>query len=70
MFRSYDHLQAEIYFRLKMVIRPTHVAVTESNIQNSVALDGNPELDLVHATGCKQATLRMFKFSVEIWQTP
>jgi hypothetical protein len=35
MFRSYDHLQAEIYTwilfsnRLKMVIRPKHVAVTE-----------------------------------------
>jgi hypothetical protein len=29
MFRSYDHLQTEIYFRLKMVIRPKHVAVIE-----------------------------------------
>jgi hypothetical protein len=28
-----------------MVIRPKHVAVTELNIQNSVALDGNPEPD-------------------------
>jgi hypothetical protein len=28
------------------------------NIQTSVALDGNPEPDLVHATGCKQPTLR------------
>jgi hypothetical protein len=27
------------------------------NIQTSVALDGNPEPDLVHATGCKQPTL-------------
>jgi hypothetical protein len=27
------------------------------NIKNSVALDGNPEPDLVHATGCKQPTL-------------
>jgi hypothetical protein len=43
MFRSYDHLQAEIYIY---------------NIQTSVALDGNPEPDLVHATGCKQLTLR------------
>jgi hypothetical protein len=41
-----------------MVIRPKHVAVTEQNIQTSVALDGNPEPDLVHATGCKQPTLR------------
>jgi hypothetical protein len=40
-----------------MVIRPKHVAVTELNIQISVALDGNPELDLVHATGCNQPTL-------------
>jgi hypothetical protein len=30
MFRSYDH---------------QHVAVTEQNIQTSVALDGNPEPD-------------------------
>jgi hypothetical protein len=29
-----------------MVIRPKHVAVTEQNIQTSVALDGNPEPDL------------------------
>jgi hypothetical protein len=28
---------------LKMVIRPKHMAVTEQNIQNGVALDGNPE---------------------------
>jgi hypothetical protein len=28
-------------------------------MQNSVALDGNPEPDLVHATGCKQPTLRL-----------
>jgi hypothetical protein len=33
-----------------MVIRPKHVAVTEQNIQTSVALDRNPEPDLVHAT--------------------
>jgi hypothetical protein len=26
--------------------------------KNSVALDGNPEPDLVHATGCKQPTLK------------
>jgi hypothetical protein len=25
---------------------------------NSVALDGNPEPDLVHATGCKQPSLK------------
>jgi hypothetical protein len=29
-----------------MAKRPKHVAVTEWNIQNSVALDGNPEPDL------------------------
>jgi hypothetical protein len=45
MFGSYEHLQAEIYINI--------------NIQNSVALDGNPEPGLVHATGCKQPTLRM-----------
>jgi hypothetical protein len=50
MFGSYDHPQAEIYtyniyFRLKMVTKPKHVAVTEWNIQTSVALDGNPESD-------------------------
>jgi hypothetical protein len=28
------------------------------NIQTSVALDGNSEPDLVHATECKQPTLR------------
>jgi hypothetical protein len=28
------------------------------HVQTSVALDGNPEPDLVHATGCKQPTLR------------
>jgi hypothetical protein len=28
------------------------------NIQTSVALDGNPEPDLVHAAGCKQPTLK------------
>jgi hypothetical protein len=27
-------------------------------MQTSVALDGNPEPDLVQATGCKQPTLR------------
>jgi hypothetical protein len=27
----------------------------------SVALDGNPEPDLVHATGCKQPNLRFLK---------
>jgi hypothetical protein len=27
-------------------------------IQTSVALDGNPEPDLLHATGCKQPTLK------------
>jgi hypothetical protein len=27
-------------------------------MQTSVALDGNPEPDLVHATGCKQPTFR------------
>jgi hypothetical protein len=49
MFRSYDHRQAEIY----IYIFPPE----DGHIQNSVALDGNPELDLVHATGCKQPTL-------------
>jgi hypothetical protein len=28
-------------------------------VQTSVALDGNPEPNLVHATGCKQPTLRL-----------
>jgi hypothetical protein len=46
MFQSYDHLQAKIYFRLKMVIRLKHVGVTEYNIKNSVALDGNSEPDV------------------------
>jgi hypothetical protein len=31
------------------------------NIQTSVALDGNPEADLVHATGCKQPALRLYE---------
>jgi hypothetical protein len=43
---------------IMVVIRPQHVAVTEQNIQTNVALDGNPEPDQVHATGCKQPTLR------------
>jgi hypothetical protein len=29
-----------------------------NNYSNSVALDGNPESDLVHAAGCKQPSLR------------
>jgi hypothetical protein len=35
---------------------------------NSVALDGNPEPepDLVHATGCKQPSLRLFNHAVSI----
>jgi hypothetical protein len=37
-------------FRLKMVIRPKHVAVTEQNTENSVVLDGNPEPDLEFLT--------------------
>jgi hypothetical protein len=42
-----------------MVTGPEHVAFMElKNIPNSVALDGNPEPDLVHATGCKQPNLR------------
>jgi hypothetical protein len=54
MFRSYDHLQAEIYtseinvnvnFRLKMVVRPKYVADNLNKIVNNywnrVALDGN-----------------------------
>jgi hypothetical protein len=32
---------------------------------NSVALDGNPEPDLVHATGCKQPSLRNVRFTRE-----
>jgi hypothetical protein len=35
-----------IYFRLKMAIRPKHVAVTKQNIQTSVALDENPQPDI------------------------
>jgi hypothetical protein len=27
-------------------MRPKHAAITEQNIQNSVALDGNPEPDI------------------------
>jgi hypothetical protein len=41
-----------------MVIRPKHLAVTEQNIQTSVALDGNPEHDLLNATA-------MYIFPVE-----
>jgi hypothetical protein len=53
MFRSYDHLP----------LQDGHKTET------SVALDGNPEPDLVHATGCKQPTLRFkiiyfFKFRI------
>jgi hypothetical protein len=44
MFLSYDHLQAEIYLDGIYYIY---------NI-----LYGNPEPDVVHATGCKQPTLR------------
>jgi hypothetical protein len=61
---SKSSVQHTKYFRLKMVIRPKHVAVIQQNIQNSVALDGNPEPDLVHATGCKQSTLRCKAMSV------
>jgi hypothetical protein len=31
-----------------MVIRPKHVAVTDYNIQTSVALDGNPEPGVIY----------------------
>jgi hypothetical protein len=31
-----------------------------NNYSNSVALDGNPELNLVHATGCKQPSLSSY----------
>jgi hypothetical protein len=52
MFRSYDHLPPE----------DGHTTETCNgywiNIQNSVVLDGNPEPDLEHATGCKQPILR------------
>jgi hypothetical protein len=37
---------------------PKHVAVIEQNIQTSVALNENPEPDLVQATRCKQPTLK------------
>jgi hypothetical protein len=43
--------------------------MTIFRLQNSVALDGNPEPDLVHATGCKQSTLiikYMFAFSLQL----
>jgi hypothetical protein len=30
-------------------------------------LDGNPEPDLVHATGCKQPTLRLNGADEDIW---
>jgi hypothetical protein len=49
-----------IFKRKYMVIRPKHVALTKQNIQTSVALDWNPEPDLVHATGCKQTILRLY----------
>jgi hypothetical protein len=39
-------------FGLMTIFRP------EDGHKTSVALDGNPEPDLVHATGCKQPTLR------------
>jgi hypothetical protein len=34
-------------------------------IQTSVALDGNPESDLVHATGCKQPTFKKHELQLE-----
>jgi hypothetical protein len=42
-------------------------------IQNSVALDRNPEPGLVQATGCKQPTLRLaiislnYRSSLDTW---
>jgi hypothetical protein len=59
MFRSYDHLQAEIY---------TTKTCSSYWIKYSkqCCVDGNPEPDLVHATGCKQPTLR---FSHRVWGT-
>jgi hypothetical protein len=53
MFRSYDHLHAEIF-----PLEDGHKTET-----CSVTLDGNPEPDLVHAAGCKQPTLSSSRFS-------
>jgi hypothetical protein len=45
MFRSYDHLQVEIhigkfiYFRLKMVVRPKHVADNFNKIVNNIEIE-------------------------------
>jgi hypothetical protein len=50
MFQSYDHLQVAIELNKKL-----------NNYSNSVALDGIPEPDLVHATGCKQPSLRLMQ---------
>jgi hypothetical protein len=36
--------------------------IHKNNEKNTVALDGNPEPDLVHATGFKQQTLRSVKY--------
>jgi hypothetical protein len=57
MFRSYDHLQVEILTKIL------------NNYSNSVALDGNPEPepDLVHATGCKKPSLRVFISLLTKW---
>jgi hypothetical protein len=54
MFRSYDHLQAEIYFC--MLYASQAYSIQKYAVQT---LDGNPEPDIVHATGCKQRTLRL-----------
>jgi hypothetical protein len=45
MFRSYDHLQAEIYTWLYAVRLSCVYNLKVGCLQTSVALDGNPEPD-------------------------
>jgi hypothetical protein len=47
-----------------MVIRPKHVAVIEYNIQNSVALDENPEPDPKRCLN-KNETLKVKKLTIK-----
>jgi hypothetical protein len=70
MFQSYDHLQADD--------EDGHTTETCSgywnkilyNYSNSVTLDRNPEPepDLVHATGCRQPSLRLQEMFVFLWR--
>jgi hypothetical protein len=47
MFRSYDHLPPEDGHTIETC------SGIELNIQNCIALDGNPEPDLIHIEGSK-----------------